>query len=197
MVNVFWKRHVAIGKFAANKSNCSLRRAIWRHPPPILLMAPQVFCAVRNCRFPGSHLTCAHKCGTCQEYGHGQMECNSIQMRSALSQAAQHITLPSFMHCNAVNCSNRASHTVDAHHCETCGSRSTTCCVDSVVHNNQPYRAILVDVQCPTCKTSSDVHMDRPVFTDADCVICFDSGPCVMFEGCRHANICTNCASRL
>ena len=33
------------------------------------------YCRVIHCRFKGSHTWQDHKCGTCGEYGHGQMEC--------------------------------------------------------------------------------------------------------------------------
>ena len=32
-------------------------------------------CLVKGCRFKNSHFTIAHLCGTCNSYGHGQLEC--------------------------------------------------------------------------------------------------------------------------
>ncbi len=32
-------------------------------------------CHCKGCRFSDSHITSYHKCGTCNDYGHGQFEC--------------------------------------------------------------------------------------------------------------------------
>ena len=43
-----------------------------------------ITCKVKNCNFKYSHVTSGHKCGTCGEYGHGQLECGNIQMINEL-----------------------------------------------------------------------------------------------------------------
>ncbi len=41
------------------------------------------------------------------------------------------------------------------------------------------------------------VDVSKTVFTGADCTVCFESKPCVVFERCRHANVCADCAAHL
>ena len=52
------------------------------------------FCKVKNCRFPLTHVTSEHKCGICNNKGHGQLECNNIKLIQKLEKA---ITLPKWM----------------------------------------------------------------------------------------------------
>ena len=33
-----------------------------------------MFCKVKGCRFKYTHTTKAHKCGICNQFGHGQIE---------------------------------------------------------------------------------------------------------------------------
>lgn len=37
-------------------------------------------CMVKNCRYNSNHRTYDHKCGKCEESGHGMIECGNISM---------------------------------------------------------------------------------------------------------------------
>ena len=39
-----------------------------------------MYCKVLKCKFPSSHVTLGHKCGRCNKYGHGEIECNKLEM---------------------------------------------------------------------------------------------------------------------
>jgi len=41
-------------------------------------------CKVYGCRYANSHVTKDHKCGNCNGFGHGRVECGSIQKQKAL-----------------------------------------------------------------------------------------------------------------
>ena len=40
-----------------------------------------VSCKVSGCRYPSYHTTIAHRCGECNNYGHGQIECNNVLLK--------------------------------------------------------------------------------------------------------------------
>lgn len=148
-----------------------------------------MYCGVRGCRYPATHLTCAHRCGTCGTYGHGQMECarvRDISRLAALSNGPVAVQDP----CTVPGCAYPWSHTLEAHHCSACGTRGGSC------QCRQTLDAFLFK-QCPLCKISSDVDMNHCIFTGADCTVCFESGPLVLFSGCRHAVICASCVRLL
>ena len=89
------------------------------------------YCKVRGCRFPFSHTTIAHRCGTCGEYGHGQVECGNLDMCRMLTEDytySNNKKLPIDIQCAVPGCPYPFSHMTSAHHC---GKRSDTCCSKS------------------------------------------------------------------
>ena len=81
-------------------------------------------CKVKGCRFRQFHTTIGHKCGTCGEYGHGQLECGNIQMINELKNRTQYDRLPQHKHCTILGCRFFWSHTNQSHHCSMCGGRN-------------------------------------------------------------------------
>lgn len=86
------------------------------------------YCFVKMCRFPESHTTEGHLCGTCKKFGHGQLECNDHAQIKSL-EVYSGMMLPNFMRCSVTGCKTGHNHTSDAHHCETClGKHSVKSC---------------------------------------------------------------------
>jgi hypothetical protein len=81
-----------------------------------------MFCKAKYCRFSHKHTTSVHQCGRCNEYGHGQMECNSQLMKEALLQYHSD-TLPLDKQCTFIDCNNKHNHTSDSHICSKCMRR--------------------------------------------------------------------------
>lgn len=81
------------------------------------------FCLVDGCRFPNSHLTRAHKCGSCSKFGHGQKECGNFNLSKNLKQMSHGIRFPSHMKCTSPCCPSSYSHSTNAHYCSQCGER--------------------------------------------------------------------------
>lgn len=50
---------------------------------------------------------------------------------------------------------------------------------------------------CPMCREISNINLDMNIFTDSPCSICFDTKPKIIFNGCKHANVCKECAVQL
>lgn len=147
-----------------------------------------VLCNVAGCRYASTHLTCAHRCGTCGAYGHGQMECGDARKVTRLASlpSVASIATP----CGVPACTYPWSHTSDAHHCAACGFRGPGCTCRRA-------RSSILTKQCPLCKQTSAVDTAHGIFTGADCVVCLESGPVVIFSGCRHAAVCARCIPQL
>lgn len=143
-------------------------------------------CRVRGCRFKTSHTTAAHKCGTCGQFGHGQLECANSVTRSRLSLFADERLENENCWCDKVLCPNPWTHTKNAHHCTTCGSRGDDC--ECPLHATR---------KCPSCNTFGEVNVKHKIFTGGDCLVCMDSKPMVVFSTCKHANVCVECVVRL
>ena len=81
------------------------------------------YCKVYGCRFSHTHLTKAHKCGTCGKYGHGQIECGNNTKIEQLKIISKGIRFPPHLYCQSPGCRASYSHTSDAHVCHICSGR--------------------------------------------------------------------------
>ena len=80
-------------------------------------------CRVKGCRYPFSHVTCPHQCGTCGKFGHGQVECGNPDTIDHLYQISKGDKMMKQLVCTSKGCVNSHSHSIDAHICSTCGNR--------------------------------------------------------------------------
>ena len=85
---------------------------------------PRKYCKVKGCRFANYHTTVAHRCGSCNQYGHGQIECNSDTLKRPLIQFLED-SMPNHRCCEFSNCTYPWSHSSESHHCFLCGERGT------------------------------------------------------------------------
>lgn len=147
--------------------------------------ARRMACKVRGCRFPGTHVTRGHRCGSCFQFGHGIMECADLTRVDAL-----HVywteNMPTELHCTVLGCMSPTSHSVEGHHCGQCGKRGATVCCSSRVTRT-----------CPLCKTVSEIHLADTFFTGVACVVCMDHKPLCLFPNCRHVTVCVECTQRM
>jgi hypothetical protein len=138
-------------------------------------------CRVKCCRFKDSHVTRAHKCGTCGEFGHGQLECNNSAAITALSEHWNE-RLDS-NHCDVALCPTPNTHTSAGHFCKDCNKRGGCNCALKKV--------------CPTCKETSEIDPKLIFYTGGDCIICMEPTPMILFGKCAHVNVCLECALKL
>jgi hypothetical protein len=92
-----------------------------------------MYCKVSYCRFPHSHVTKEHICGTCNNKGHGQVECNNSKLRHDLETFYNDV-LPVSNQCTIPNCHSKTTHTNEGHHCINCGRRhdESECIIQSI-----------------------------------------------------------------
>ena len=79
-------------------------------------------CLVKNCRYPNTHVTTGHMCGTCHKYGHGMMEHHNPIYQKELEEKFKMIdnSLPVAKHCTIEGCYYCAHHTTEGHYCRVC-----------------------------------------------------------------------------
>ena len=187
------------------------------HPPP-QKRRMVIYCNVRGCRHAHTHVTQAHRCGRCSRYGHGVVECGTQIHLDLIPHS-----LP-FSHefCRVLDCPWPSTHTTESHHCPDCDARGRCVCVPAppvagtipttstapplvpplplpllphLPAATPPVAPPRLEVLCPICKVKGGVG--QTVYTGADCVVCMEAGPCVLFSGCSHAVVCRLCAARL
>jgi len=106
------------------------------------------YCRVKWCRYPYAHITSAHKCGGCDAFGHGQMECGNPDAESLLTMLRETL-LPQSMHCDIFGCIYPQTHTRESHHCHHCfrqdhGERD--CIIKEMIYYSGKYNNLEVDL---------------------------------------------------
>ena len=97
------------------------------------------YCKVYGCRFPQTHLTKSHKCGKCDHFGHGQVECNNPYQIEAINKMSYGIRFPSHLKCTSPVCPSAYSHSTEGHYCTCCKDRHLeSACPHSCVIQNDP-----------------------------------------------------------
>jgi hypothetical protein len=176
------------------------------------------YCVVHGCRFPWSHVTSAHVCGTCHLKGHGQTECNKPHVISRLRVQTRDDTLPRHMRCLISNCDSPATHRTTSHFCETCGDFGHSCChlqaplVHAAPRSAPPsplspsplslsdcIQPLNMKISCPICRKVNQISKNQTKVSGIDnqCVICWDKNSEVFMPVCGHICLCLECAQRL
>ena len=152
-----------------------------------------MLCRVGGCRFADTHVTLGHRCGACGEYGHGQLECTDVEAKRRLTLRTEH--MPLHMHCTVAGCRTAHTHSTSAHNCPHCIGRAgehTPTCPLGVVASTPTSQAS--KRRCPMCRSESYIDRDPlTVYAAADCVVCMEGGPLIVFPACRHACMCVSC----
>jgi hypothetical protein len=82
------------------------------------------FCKVDGCRYASTHVTSSHCCGKCKMYGHGQRECQNIDLIISLQKYYNDI-MPNDLYCNVLNCMYPHTHSSENHSCLYCNKKDT------------------------------------------------------------------------
>jgi hypothetical protein len=132
-------------------------------------------CRVCGCRFANSHTTPSHRCGTCQQVGHGQIECGNPHTTNLLQQYMQD-AMPHDQQCGVHKCATPTSHSTAAHQCSTCLKYGHQC------------------LRCPLCRVYSETW--KRSYVDADCCVCYEHQPMHISQTCGHG-LCQKCVRGL
>lgn len=141
-----------------------------------------MLCRVQNCRFPSTHVTLGHQCGTCGQMGHGQIECND---QEAIRRLALFLdVLPPDERCAVAGCQTSQTHKTVAHHCKQCGGCGG---------RHLPLCSLATSCPCPICRAGNPPDLWQTVYTNTVCAVCFESKPLLILPNCRHAVVCKDC----
>jgi hypothetical protein len=210
------------------------------------MMSARNYCQVAECTYPSTHTTIAHRCGRCNVYGHGQLECRNPSLVADLRRFGAD-ELPYNLYCTIAGCATRITHTNSSHHCRTCNERGTHSMVNCPSRTRERSRFYdrmndlaqdhentasspassaavpaavpapepepqsssatfdsvfplppIIKKECPICRVKSDVDTGNTLFTGGACCVCLDeSKKMVIFKGCSHAQVCSDCIHRL
>jgi len=147
-----------------------------------------MLCKVRGCRFANTHLTIAHKCGNCDNYGHGRYECmypddKKLLLERSFSSSMELMSQSEY--CTARPCKFPWSHKTVSHHCSLCGNNG---------HERTVACRYIIEKKCPICNKISTINLQQKIYTDQDCAICLQPDKQkLVFEGCKHAHVCVEC----
>jgi len=146
------------------------------------------YCKVNKCRFPISHVTSYHQCGTCKIRGHGVTECNNVNKIKYLKNLYFNDELPVLEHCLFGGCQNPSTHTTDSHTCGICQERlhSVSTCPTNIKETN---------ITCPTCRKINKSKF-RSFGSENKCVICFEEAQIFLPE-CGHSCLCLKCSKTI
>ena len=154
------------------------------------------YCKVYRCRYAGTHVTSGHRCGTCGQFGHGQVECNNDERRVEL--ASYHTEkLPEELWCTYTDCNYSWSHTNSSHICNICnGNHSAQ--IHSSTASSSPSVKNEVSIKCPLCRTINKFDNKTVVKgVDGNCCVCLTNGREVFFPTCGHICMCIECVKKL
>lgn len=105
--------------------------------------------------------------------------------------------MPANLRCTFCSDAFNWSHADSAHRCDDCGSFGHGSGHPLCVKTRDALSASTVTRTCPSCKMVGKVNLSFTVFTGGDCIVCMDSKPTVIFDECRHANVCVDCVTRI
>jgi len=145
-------------------------------------------CKCIGCRYPLTHVSAGHKCGSCGGYGHGQLECGNVVLQEE-TQGSYRDRMPPEAQCTFEGCHFPHSHGLEAHHCDSCGARGGVGCCRARGGSTTTLR-------CPFCRVdvASVQPPTQPLPTPLpECAVCMENTTLVVLEPCRHAVACAEC----
>lgn len=173
-------------------------------------------CRAKECRFSNTHVTLGHRCGVCNEFGHGLMECGNLNNISTLRELSRNDKIPGNLQCDVPNCIYKWSHIKSAHHCRTCSERGhgTSNCPQSRGQQGTSRRSSSIfsrwgsdredeknetayKVKCPRCRAYNIFSTISKVFVDSECDVCKDDKAQVLFPVCFHICVCEKCCNMM
>ena len=184
-------------------------------------------CRAKGCRFSNTHVTLGHRCGVCNAFGHGEMECGTKNKIDTLRELSRNDKIPENLQCNVPNCIYKWSHIKSAHHCRTCSERGhgTSNCPQSIGQHETSRRSSSIflrweidsqllagsdekdekdekdetdyKVKCPRCRKYNTFPTKSRVYVDSECDVCKDNKAQVLFPVCFHICVCEKCCDRM
>lgn len=124
-------------------------------------LTEEKLCNVSQCRYPFTHATHGHRCGSCKNLGHGVIECLFKEKIDALDNKC----VPFYLECSRYGCTSKTSHTTIGHQCHLCdGFHSLHNCSK----NQDLSKRILHEQQIMENQLSGNVTVENDMFVAYD-----------------------------
>lgn len=139
-------------------------------------------CTIENCDYHQLHITRAHQCSRCGEFGHGIRACPGY-----LAFIARMNDIGEFSIDNSSIVSGDDDNGGDG------GDGGA----DAKEDNDEDY--IKYKIECPMCKQTSDVMASqKKVFgAEKECIVCMDEISSVYLPQCGHICLCDTCCGKM
>ena len=150
-------------------------------------------CKVKYCRFKTYHITKGHRCGKCNELGHGQVECQNINLKNKLIESSKYDFLQVKDYCKVKECEHKETHTTESHKCSLCFSnKHSKINCEKNINNN-------LRLECPICLKLNDISLihNRIYGLEEKCKACTINPVEIIFSKCKHAILCINCCHEI
>ena len=109
----------------------------------------QRYCKVRNCNYSQFHTTRSHKCGKCEKFGHGQIECDEF-LRIQRLQRYYYDKMPLEEQCSITNCMFKEYHSIESHQCSNCNEFKHSIYTCPVIGESASSMPPVIDDMTPT-----------------------------------------------
>lgn len=164
-------------------------------------------CIVKGCRYKECHVSKGHQCGTCNKFGHGQLECSNVElMNKLLAHPKYNDILPEYKQCTRSKCKYKEYHQTHGHMCKLCNNKHSkyNCMHNAEFIQRQTNKLNNIaghkySIICPKCRQKNHINDDN--FTSDKihtCIICLsDNVESVFLPTCRHSNICKECCCKI
>ena len=101
-------------------------------------------CKVSGCIDKNNHVTRGHLCNICNQYGHGTIECDNIELKEELKKDFDIISPEN--QCTVNYCAFKIFHTFFGHYCEICNVYKINCICE------------FTHLSCPFCRTYCGIY---------------------------------------
>lgn len=162
-------------------------------------------CRVLGCRYKGTHIWKDHRCGLCDEWGHGQMECGNDDLINNLKLYGKNDALKEELYCRSTDCPSKKNHTTASHLCNVCKSKGTE--MSNCYHiaqecpEQKPKEEIMPHkIECPLCRTINEVNgdkLDKIFGIEGKCKICATNDIDFLLPKCKHCIMCLDCTRQI
>ena len=150
-------------------------------------------CLVLGCRYPSTHVTGSHKCGTCGMIGHGRRECgNNLRVSELATRERRAVRNRPPVFPSPIPFPNAAPLPTNDDPPE-----DPALVAGPHPPSPPPCDDDRLSLRCPLCRADATATRGDIVFTGGECSVCYVDAPLIVCRPCRHAVLCCPCAERV
>ena len=151
-------------------------------------------CRVVGCHYPHTHITSGHLCGKCNNFGHGQVECNNSYLVYKLYDTSKYDFIPYLLQCKSPGCLTKQNHISESHICELCYQYHSLNNCPNYKNDNTDHT-----IECPICRKVNNINFEESkIFGLTEkCKICLTNEVNILLADCKHCCLCLDCSKKI